>query len=45
MPAIGRAWAAAAPLEAVIITSALDATGQNAWCREHGVYPDELHQL
>ena len=42
MPALGRAWTAAARLEAVIVTAALDETGKNAWCREHGVYPGEL---
>ena len=42
MPARGRAWTAAARLEAVIVTAALDETGKNAWCREHGVYPGEL---
>ena len=42
MPARGRAWTAAARLEAVIITAGLDETGKSAWCREHGVYPDEL---
>ena len=42
MPARGRAWTAAARLEAVIVTAALDETSKSAWCREHGVYPDEL---
>ncbi len=42
MPARGRAWTAAARLDAVIVTTALDETGKNAWCREHGVYPAEL---
>ena len=42
IPARGRAWTAAARLEAVIVTAALDETGKNAWCREHGVYPGEL---
>lgn len=42
MPARGLAWTAAARLEAVIVTAALDETGKSAWCREHGVYPDEL---
>lgn len=42
MPALGRAWTAAARLEAVIVTAALDETSKSAWCREHGVYPDEL---
>jgi len=41
-PARGRAWTAAARLEAVIVTAALDETGKSAWCREHGVYPAEL---
>lgn len=42
MPARGRAWTAAARLEAVIVTAALDESSKSAWCREHGVYPDEL---
>ena len=42
MPARGQAWTAAARLDAVIVTTALDETGKNAWCREHGVYPAEL---
>ena len=42
MPARGRAWTVAARLEAVIVTAALDETSKSAWCREHGVYPDEL---
>jgi len=42
MPARGRAWTAAARLEAVIVTAALDETSKNAWCREHGIYPEEL---
>ena len=44
MPARGRAWTAAARLEAVIVTAALDEAGKSAWCREHGVYPEELHK-
>jgi len=43
-PARGRAWTAAARLEAVITTAALDEAGKNAWCRKHGVYPAELDQ-
>ena len=42
MPVLGRAWTAAARLEAVIVTAALDESGKSAWCREHGVYPSEL---
>ena len=41
-PARGRAWTAGARLEAVITAAAMDQTGKSAWCREHGVYPDEL---
>lgn len=42
MPAQGSGWTAGARLEAVIVTAALDEAGKNAWCREHGVYPNEL---
>ena len=41
-PALGRAWTAAARLEAVITTAAMSEAGKSAWCREHGVYPTEL---
>ena len=41
-PARGRAWTAAARLEAVITTAALDDAAKSIWCREHGVYPTEL---
>jgi transposase len=41
-PIRGRAWTAAARLEAVITTAALDEAGKSAWCRKHGVYPAEL---
>ena len=41
-PARGRAWTAAARLEAVITTAAMDEADKSAWCREHGVYPAEL---
>ncbi len=44
MPARERAWTAAARLEAVIATAALDETARNAWCREHGVFPKDLAQ-
>ena len=44
MPARGRAWSAAARLEAVITVAALDEAGKNAWCREHGVFPAELEK-
>ena len=42
MPARGRAWSAAARLEAVITVAAMDEAGKSAWCREHGVFPAEL---
>ena len=38
-PARERAWTAAARFEAVLTTAALDEAARNAWCREHGVYP------
>ena len=44
MPARGRAWSAAARLDAVITAAALDEAGKNAWCREHGVFPAELEK-
>ena len=43
-PARGRAWSAGARLDAVITAAAMDETGKNAWCREHGVYPAELDE-
>jgi transposase len=43
-PSRQRVWSAAARLEAVIATAALDETARGAWCREHGVYPQQLQQ-
>jgi transposase len=43
-PARGRAWTAAARLEAVITTAAMSQADKNAWCREHGVYPVDLEK-
>lgn len=43
-PAGERAWTAAARLEAVITTAAMDEAARSAWCREHGVYPQQLQQ-
>ena len=43
-PAADRVWTAAARLEAVITTAALDEAARSAWCREHGVYPQQLQQ-
>ena len=42
MPARGRAWTAAARLQAVITTAALSELDRNAWCREQGIFPTEL---
>jgi hypothetical protein len=36
------AWTAAARLDAVITTAAMDEAGLNAWCRSNGVYLQEL---
>ena len=41
-PARERVWSAAARLDAVVTTAAMDEAGQSAWCRAHGVYPQEL---
>ena len=43
-PARGRAWTAGARLEAVITTASMSESDKSAWCREHGVYPNELDQ-
>jgi transposase len=43
-PARAGAWTAAARLQAVIATAAMDETQRSAWCREQGVYPTELQQ-
>ena len=43
-PARERDWTAAARLEAVITTAAMDESARSAWCREHGVYPQQLQQ-
>src|SRR3569833_3713440 len=40
----GRVWTAAARLQAVITTAAMDESQRSAWCRENGVYPSELQQ-
>jgi transposase len=41
-PAGQRAWSASARLSAVITTAAMDEATRSAWCRENGVYPQEL---
>jgi len=35
-------WTAAARLQAVITTAAMDEATRSAWCREQGLYPVEL---
>ena len=39
-----RIWTAAARLEAVIATAAMDEEAKSAWCREKGLYPSELEK-
>ena len=41
-PARERVWTAEARLEAVIATASMDESARSGWCREHGVYPNEL---
>jgi transposase-like protein len=43
-PARERAWTARARFEAVLTTAAMDEASKNAWCRENGVYPQELER-
>lgn len=43
-PARERVWTAAARLQAVIATAAMDEAQRSAWCRQNGVYPSELQQ-
>jgi len=41
-PARVRIWTAAARLDAVLTTAAMDEASKSAWCRANGVYPQEL---
>jgi transposase-like protein len=41
-PSSTRSWTAAARMEAVITTAAMNETERGAWCREHGVYATDL---
>lgn len=43
-PSTDRVWTAAARMEAVIATAAMDESARSAWCREKGVYPQQLQQ-
>jgi transposase len=43
-PARERALTAAARLEAVIASAAMDEAQRSAWCREKGVFPSDLQQ-
>ena len=38
----GAGWTAAARLQAVIVTAAMDEATRSAWCREQGLFPAEL---
>src|SRR6185437_15239410 len=44
MPARERAWTAAARLQAVIATAAMDEAQRSAWCREQGIFPSNLQE-
>lgn len=39
-----RVWTAAARLQAVIATAAMEEAQRSAWCRQNGVYPTQLQQ-
>ena len=41
-PARERVWTAAARLDAVVTTAAMDEASTSAWCRANGVYPQQL---
>lgn len=43
-PAQDKVWTAAARLQAVIATAAMDEASRNAWCRENGLYVHQLQQ-
>ncbi len=43
-PAQDKVWTAAARLQAVIATAAMDEVSRNAWCRENGLYVHQLQQ-
>ncbi len=43
-PAQAKVWTAAARLQAVIVTAAMDEVTRNAWCRENGLYAHQLQQ-
>lgn len=43
-PARGPLWTAAARLEAVVTTAAMDEASKSAWCRTHGTFPADLQK-
>ena len=43
-PTKEKVWTAAARFEAVITTAAMDEATRSAWCRENGVYAQQLQQ-
>lgn len=41
-PVASKAWTPAARFEALLTTAALNEQERSAWCRVHGVYPQQL---
>ena len=41
-PARARVWTAAARLDAILTTAAMDEASKSTWCRTNGMYPQEL---
>ena len=43
-PAAERVWTPAARMDAIIATAAMDDASRSAWCREKGIYPQDLQK-
>lgn len=43
-PADSRAWTPAARFEALLTTAAMNEQERSAWCRAHGVFPQQIVQ-
>jgi transposition helper protein len=43
-PAAERVWTPAARIDAIIATASMDEASRNAWCREKGIYPQDLQK-
>lgn len=43
-PAYSRAWTPAARFEALLTTAAMNEQERSAWCRAHGVFPQQIVQ-